>query len=88
MHTPEDIKKFIDSDARIKVSSQEIQNKDDSDIIILARKCEDKVLETGTIVETDESVEPTDWLHRNDNYVPESRGSCTVHTNPLPTSGK
>jgi hypothetical protein len=52
--------------------------------------CEGVDLETGlsTIVETDESVEPTDWLHRNDNYVPGRRGPRTVLTGPLPTSGE
>jgi len=65
-----------------------MQNKDDADIITLARNCEDDVLETKTIVDTDESIEPTDWLHRNDNYVPRSRGPCTIHTDPLPTSGE
>jgi hypothetical protein len=35
-----------------------MQNKDDADIITLARNCEDDVLETKTIVDTDESIEP------------------------------
>jgi hypothetical protein len=52
--------------------------------------CEGVDLETGlsTIVETDESVEPTVWLHKNDNYVPMHRGPRTVLTGPLPTSGE
>ncbi|KAG0547676.1 hypothetical protein BDA96_01G101000 [Sorghum bicolor] len=41
-------------------SSQEIQNKNDAEI--------------STTMDTDESVEPIDWLHRNDNYVPGCRG--------------
>jgi hypothetical protein len=51
--------------------------------------CEGMDLETGlsTIVEIDESAEPTDWLHRNDNYVPGRRGPRTVLSGPLPTSG-
>jgi hypothetical protein len=65
-----------------------MQNKDDADIITLARNCEDDVLETKTIVDTDESIEPTDWLHRNDNYDPGSRGPYTIHTDPWPTSGE
>jgi hypothetical protein len=39
-----------------------------------------------TIVEADESVEPTDWLHKNKNYVPRCRSPRTVHAGPLPTS--
>ena len=39
-----------------------------------------------TIVENDESAEPTDWLHRNNNYVPGRRGPRTVLSRPLPTS--
>jgi hypothetical protein len=52
--------------------------------------CEGVDLKTGlsTIVETDESVEPTVWLHKNDNYVPMHRGPRTVLTGPLPTSGE
>jgi hypothetical protein len=41
-----------------------------------------------TIVETDESVELTDWLHKNENYVPRCRSPRTVHAGPLPTSGE
>jgi len=46
--------------------------------------------ETGlsTIVENAESDEPTDWLHRNDNYVPQHTGPRTVLTGPLPTFGQ
>jgi len=44
--------------------------------------------ELSTIVENDESAEPTDWLHRNDNYVPGCRGPRTVLSRPLPTSGE
>ncbi|KAG0527438.1 hypothetical protein BDA96_06G233500 [Sorghum bicolor] len=44
-------------------SSQEIQNKNDAEI--------------STTMDTDESVEPIDWLHRNDNYVPGCRGQRT-----------
>ena len=43
--------------------------------------------ELSTIVENDKSAEPTDWLHRNDNYVPGRRGPRTVLSRPLPTSG-
>ena len=55
-------------------SSQEMQNKNDAEI--------------STTVDTDESVEPIDWLHRNDNYVPGCRGQRIVHIDPMPTSGE
>ena len=43
--------------------------------------------ELSTIVENDETTEPTDWLHRNNNYVLGRRGPRTVLSRPLPTSG-
>ena len=51
--------------------------------------CEGANFGTGlsTIVENDETAEPTDWLHRNDNYVPGRRGPRTVLSRPLPTFG-
>jgi hypothetical protein len=39
-----------------------------------------------TILENDESEDPTDWLHRNDNYVPRPGGPRTVISGPLPAS--
>ena len=52
--------------------------------------CEGANFGTGlsTIVENDETAEPTDWLHRNDNYVPGRRGPRMVLSRPLPTSGE
>jgi hypothetical protein len=52
--------------------------------------CEGASFGTGlsTILENDDSEYPTDWLHRNDNYVPRPRGPHTVNSGPLPTSGE
>jgi hypothetical protein len=52
--------------------------------------CEGANFGTGlsTILENDGLAEPTDWLHRNDNYVPGHRGPRTVLSGPLPTSGE
>ena len=52
--------------------------------------CEGANFGTGlsTIVENDETTEPTDWLHRNDNYVPGRRGPRTDLSRPFPTSGE
>jgi len=44
-----------------------------------------------TILENEESEDPTDWLHRNNNYVPRARRPRTVLSRTLPTpvdSGK
>ena len=42
------------------------------------------VVQTPTIEykQKDESGDPTEWLHRNDNYVPGRRGPCTVLSGP------
>lgn len=52
--------------------------------------CEGASFGTGlsTVLENDESADPTEWLHRNDNYVPRPRGPHTVLSGPLPTSGE
>ena len=44
--------------------------------------------ELSTILENDKSEDPTEWLHRNNNYVPRPRGTRTVLSSPLPTSGE
>lgn len=52
--------------------------------------CQKANLEDGlsSKLETDEPIEPMDWLRRNDKYVPERRGPRTVLTDPLHTSGE
>jgi hypothetical protein len=41
-----------------------------------------------TILENDEPENATDWLYRNDNYVPQPRGPRTIISGPLSTSGE
>jgi hypothetical protein len=41
-----------------------------------------------TILKNDESEDPTDWLHRNDNFVPRPRGPRTVISGPLLASSE
>lgn len=50
--------------------------------------CEVANLEDGlsSKLETDDPIEPSKWLHRNDSYIPERIGPRMVLTDPLPAS--
>jgi len=52
-----------------------IANQDSGGVIVELSTTTGSNLGTGllTIVQIDDSEEPTDWLHRNDNYVPTYR---------------